>query len=52
MLAPYGYAVTDADLAACVGFPYARTHAYLAERVALPDAEALLAGCSQAGCSR
>ncbi len=39
-VAPYGYAVTDADLAACMGIPYARTHAYLAERVALPDAAA------------
>jgi HAD superfamily hydrolase (TIGR01509 family) len=40
-LAPYGYAVTDADLEACVGVPYARTHAYLAERVEIPSAEAL-----------
>jgi len=38
---PYGYTVTDEDLAACIGIPYARTHAYLAERVALPDAAAL-----------
>jgi HAD superfamily hydrolase (TIGR01509 family) len=40
-LAPYGYAVTDADLAACTGTPYSRTHAYLAERVQMPDAETL-----------
>jgi HAD superfamily hydrolase (TIGR01509 family) len=40
-LAPYGYAVTDADLEACVGVTYARTHAFMAERVALPSAEAL-----------
>jgi HAD superfamily hydrolase (TIGR01509 family) len=40
-VAPYGYAVTDADLAACMGIPYARTHAYLSERAALPDAAAL-----------
>jgi HAD superfamily hydrolase (TIGR01509 family) len=35
---PYGYEVTDDDLAACMGRPYAKTHAYLSERVALPDA--------------
>jgi HAD superfamily hydrolase (TIGR01509 family) len=40
-LAPYGYAVTDADLAATIGIPYARTHAYLAERAAIPDAATL-----------
>jgi HAD superfamily hydrolase (TIGR01509 family) len=40
-LAPYGYAVTDEDLAACVGIPYARTHAYLAERAAIPVAPTL-----------
>jgi HAD superfamily hydrolase (TIGR01509 family) len=40
-VAPYGYTVTDEDLAACIGIPYARTHAYLAGRVALPDAAAL-----------
>jgi HAD superfamily hydrolase (TIGR01509 family) len=40
-VAPYGYEVTDADLAACIGSPYARTHAYFAERAAaLPDPEA------------
>jgi HAD superfamily hydrolase (TIGR01509 family) len=40
-VAPYGYEITDADLAACVGSPYARTHAYFAERAAgLPDAGA------------
>jgi HAD superfamily hydrolase (TIGR01509 family) len=37
-VAPYGYEVTDADLAACMGRPYAKTHAYLSERVTLPDA--------------
>ncbi len=37
---PFGYAVTDADLAACMGRPYARTHAYLSERVALPEPQA------------
>jgi HAD superfamily hydrolase (TIGR01509 family) len=36
-VAPYGYAVTDADLAACLGIPYLRTHAFLGERVDLPD---------------
>ena len=40
--APYGYEITDEDLAAVVGFPYVRTHAFMAERVALPDAETLL----------
>jgi HAD superfamily hydrolase (TIGR01509 family) len=33
--------VTDDDFAACLGIPYKRTHAYLAERVALPDAQTL-----------
>lgn len=37
-LAPYGYAVTDADLDASVGLPYPRVHAYFAERVRLPAA--------------
>jgi mannitol-1-/sugar-/sorbitol-6-phosphatase len=39
---PLGYEITDADLAAVVGFPYARTHAFFASRVALPAPEALL----------
>ena len=39
VVAPYGYEITEHDVAACVGRPYAHTHAYLAERVALPDAE-------------
>ena len=38
VLAPYGYAVTEEDLAACVGRSYAHTHAYLAQRAPLPDA--------------
>jgi HAD superfamily hydrolase (TIGR01509 family) len=39
-IAPYGYTVTDEDLALCTGTPYVRTHAYLAERVPeLPSAE-------------
>jgi HAD superfamily hydrolase (TIGR01509 family) len=37
-VAPFGYEVTDEDLAACMGIPYARTHAYLSERAPLPDA--------------
>jgi HAD superfamily hydrolase (TIGR01509 family) len=37
-VAPYGYEVTDADLEACMGIPYARTHAYLSERADLPAA--------------
>jgi HAD superfamily hydrolase (TIGR01509 family) len=36
-VSPFGYEVTDADLAVCMGRPYAKTHAYLSERVALPD---------------
>jgi HAD superfamily hydrolase (TIGR01509 family) len=40
-LARYGYAVTDADAQAGVGLPYARVHAYYAERVALPPAAEL-----------
>jgi HAD superfamily hydrolase (TIGR01509 family) len=39
-LAPYGYAHTDADFEACVGLPYPRVHAYFAERVSLPEADA------------
>jgi HAD superfamily hydrolase (TIGR01509 family) len=39
-VAPFGYEVTDEDLAACMGIPYARTHAYLSERAPLPDAAA------------
>jgi HAD superfamily hydrolase (TIGR01509 family) len=39
VLDPYGYTITDEDVANVVGRPYAYTHAYLAERVELPDAE-------------
>ena len=42
MARPYGYEITDADLAAVVGSPYPRTHAFFAERVALPAPEVLL----------
>jgi HAD superfamily hydrolase (TIGR01509 family) len=38
-LAPYGYALTDADADACVGLPYPRVHEYFAARVTLPAAE-------------
>jgi HAD superfamily hydrolase (TIGR01509 family) len=38
-MAPYGYAVTDADAGACVGLPFPRVHEYFAARAALPDAE-------------
>lgn len=41
MLAPYGYEITEADLAACVGRSYAHTHAYLSQRAPLPDADAV-----------
>jgi HAD superfamily hydrolase (TIGR01509 family) len=37
-VAPYGYAVTDADLLACTGRPYAYTHAFISERATLPAA--------------
>jgi HAD superfamily hydrolase (TIGR01509 family) len=40
-MAPYGYAVTDADAEACVGLPFPRVHAYFAERAALPDVDAM-----------
>ena len=43
-LKPYGYAVTDEDLAATVGIPYARTHAYLAERADDPRRGGAVAG--------
>jgi len=39
-VAPFGYEVTDEDLAACMGIPYARTHAYLSQRAPLPEAAA------------
>jgi HAD superfamily hydrolase (TIGR01509 family) len=39
-LARYGYAPTDADMDASVGLPFARVHAYFAERTALPEADA------------
>jgi HAD superfamily hydrolase (TIGR01509 family) len=40
-LEPYGYAVTDEDLENTIGIPYARTHAYLAERARIPTADVL-----------
>src|SRR5206468_2406404 len=39
-VARYGYGVTEADIAALVGSTYPRTHAYFAERAALPGADA------------
>jgi HAD superfamily hydrolase (TIGR01509 family) len=38
-LAPYGYALTDADAEASVGLPYPRVHAYFAQRAELPAAD-------------
>jgi HAD superfamily hydrolase (TIGR01509 family) len=38
-LEPYGYALTDTDAEATVGLPFTRTHAYYAERVALPGVD-------------
>jgi HAD superfamily hydrolase (TIGR01509 family) len=40
-LAPYDYVVTAADVDACIGLPFPRVHAYFAERVALPGADAM-----------
>jgi HAD superfamily hydrolase (TIGR01509 family) len=37
-----GYEITDDDLAAVIGSAYPRTHAYFAERAALPAPEVLL----------
>ncbi len=39
-LAPYGYALTDADAESCIGLPYPRVHAYFADRAELPAADA------------
>jgi HAD superfamily hydrolase (TIGR01509 family) len=39
-LAPYGYALTDADAESCIGLPYPRVHAYYADRATLPAADA------------
>jgi HAD superfamily hydrolase (TIGR01509 family) len=41
LLEPYGYSITEQDTLNVVGRPYSFTHAYLAERVKLPDAETL-----------
>lgn len=38
-LAPYGYAVTDADLEVCTGTTHRQTHAYMSERVEIPPAD-------------
>jgi HAD superfamily hydrolase (TIGR01509 family) len=46
-VAPYGYGVTEDDIAALVGSTYPRTHAYFAERAALPGAEAFFAEISR-----
>ena len=40
VLAPYGYAVSDEDLAACVGRSYPHTHGHFAARAPLPGAAA------------
>ena len=40
-LAPYGYLVTEEDLAACIGSTYTRTHAFMAGRVAIPGPQEL-----------
>ena len=51
-LAPYGYALTDADAEASVGLPYPRVHAYYAERVELPGRATRCGPRSRASCSR
>jgi HAD superfamily hydrolase (TIGR01509 family) len=38
-MAAYDYEVTPADLEACLGGTYARTHEYMSRRAPLPDAE-------------
>jgi HAD superfamily hydrolase (TIGR01509 family) len=44
-LAPYGYAIADAEYQGLVGLPFERTHAFFAERVpGLPPADAFWAG--------
>jgi HAD superfamily hydrolase (TIGR01509 family) len=40
-LAPYGYTLTDADAEATIGLPFPRTHAYYAERIELPEVDAM-----------
>ena len=52
VLAPYGYEVTEEDLAACVGRSYAHTHAYLSQRAPLPDAATVWPVMLTATCSR
>jgi HAD superfamily hydrolase (TIGR01509 family) len=42
VVGPLGYEITDADVATVVGSSYLRTHAFFAERAALPAPEALL----------
>jgi HAD superfamily hydrolase (TIGR01509 family) len=40
-LAPYGYTIADADYESLIGLPFARTHAFFAERIpGLPPADA------------
>ena len=51
-LAPYGYALTDADAEACIGLPYPRVHAYFAERAELPAAEPFWGELLRPSCSR
>jgi HAD superfamily hydrolase (TIGR01509 family) len=46
-VAPYGYGVTEDDIAALVGSTYPRTHAYFAERAALPEVDAFFAEISR-----
>jgi HAD superfamily hydrolase (TIGR01509 family) len=41
VMGPFGYTVTEADVEACVGLPFPRVHAYFAERVALPEVDAM-----------
>jgi HAD superfamily hydrolase (TIGR01509 family) len=38
-LGRHGYAPTDADMAASIGLPFTRVHAYFAERAELPSAD-------------
>jgi HAD superfamily hydrolase (TIGR01509 family) len=46
-LAPYGYTPTAEDAEASIGLPYPRVHAYFAQRVQLPAADAFWVGLSR-----
>jgi HAD superfamily hydrolase (TIGR01509 family) len=47
IMAPHGYEITAADIEACVGGTYARTHAYFSNRAPLPDPETVWSALSK-----